>query len=70
MALRRDNVWQSYGQNQQAFREFQSYPFGRMSQLDRYGVLSMEVPGAGRTANRSNPAYPDPIGKLLRGAWG
>jgi hypothetical protein len=30
MALLRDNVWQGLGQNQQAFREFQSYPFGKM----------------------------------------
>jgi hypothetical protein len=30
MAVLRDNVWQWYGQNPQDFREFQSYPFGKM----------------------------------------
>jgi ketosteroid isomerase-like protein len=29
-ALLRDNVWQFYGQNPQAFRDWQSYPFGKM----------------------------------------
>jgi hypothetical protein len=30
LALIRYKVWQSYGENQQAFREFQSVPFGKM----------------------------------------
>jgi hypothetical protein len=30
MALLRDNVWQGFRQNQQAFRKLQSYPFGKM----------------------------------------
>ncbi|MBV8816582.1 MAG: hypothetical protein JO271_19010 [Verrucomicrobia bacterium] len=30
MAVLHDNVWQWYGQNSQDFREFQSYPFGKM----------------------------------------
>ena len=30
MAVLRDDVWQAFGQNQQAFREWQSYPFGKM----------------------------------------
>jgi ketosteroid isomerase-like protein len=30
MASLRDNIWQALGQNQQVFREFQSYPMGKM----------------------------------------
>jgi hypothetical protein len=30
MAALRDDVWQVFGQNQRAFREWQSYPFGKM----------------------------------------